>query len=394
MKRSPLALFVLVWIFTLQTWAIEVQLAEAPKNDLVLTINSIKSAQQSLLINVYELTSPAIKDAIVDKILEGVHVEILLEGQPVVGRKQTGRRFEGEIIEAMHKMPESNNHFFIMGSNDHAPRRFRFDHAKYDIIDGKFVLIGSENASPTGQPESGYTGNRGWEVGFTHNIIAKKMTQIFHEDSDINNSDVVDALREGALADIFDYDFMPEDLGDSSKLPKVAQASSATIITSPDNSKQGLLALLNNAKKSIDLELLSLSSTWGQSPNSPLINAIIDAANRGVRVRVLLNDDAVFDHGKNPEKRKNVISAKLLNQASKNIIARIADLKAMGVDCIHNKGMLIDGNITLVSSINWNQNSIENNREVGVVLTGKQIYNHYEAIFQSDWKASAKSAIH
>jgi phosphatidylserine/phosphatidylglycerophosphate/cardiolipin synthase-like enzyme len=47
----------------------------------------------------------------------------------------------------------------------------------------------------------------------------------------------------------------------------------------------------------------------------------------------------------------------------------------MNVDYIHNKGMIIDQDKTLISSINWNQNSVDNNREAAVVLISTQVYD-------------------
>ena len=69
----------------------------------------------------------------------------------------------------------------------------------------------------------------------------------------------------------------------------------------------------------------------------------------------------------------------------------VADLKAMGVDYIHNKGVVVDGNKTLISSINWDENAVEKNREAAVVITSTDIYNHYEALFQHDWDVSTNS---
>jgi hypothetical protein len=106
----------------------------------------------------------------------------------------------------------------------------------------------------------------------------------------------------------------------------------------------------------------------------------------------LLNDDSVFDHTGTTSVHKNTITADGMNQlaSQKNLslTAIIANVKAMGVDYIHNKGMLIDGNVTLVSSINWDENSFENNREAAVLITSPAINEYYESLFNQDWQAS------
>src|SRR4051794_22466155 len=66
-------------------YAFPVEVAEAPATDLALILHAIHSANHSLRINIYELTSLDIVDAIIERIQKGVHVEILEEGQPVGG---------------------------------------------------------------------------------------------------------------------------------------------------------------------------------------------------------------------------------------------------------------------------------------------------------------------
>jgi phosphatidylserine/phosphatidylglycerophosphate/cardiolipin synthase-like enzyme len=165
-------------------------------------------------------------------------------------------------------------------------------------------------------------------------------------------------------------------------------------ILSP-SSLDGLVRLLNGARRSIDLELMTFSSKWGATGKiSPLYRAVVEAARRGVKVRALLNDARVFQHphGDRAKKDQNRITVKALNEVAKDeglgLEARIADVKAMGVSYIHNKGALVDGKKVLVSSINWNQNSVENNREAALVLTSERIHAYYESLFEEDWVAS------
>ena len=79
------------------------------------------------------------------------------------------------------------------------------------------------------------------------------------------------------------------------------------------------------------------------------------------------------------------------NLTQAGIAARTANLKGMGVDYIHNKGVLVDGNKTLISSINWTENAVTHNRETAVVITSSDIFNHYESLFNSDWQVSGGS---
>ena len=74
------------------------------------------------------------------------------------------------------------------------------------------------------------------------------------------------------------------------------------------------------------------------------------------------------------------------------IQARVADVKAMGVDYIHNKGVIVDGVRTLISSINWDANAVLKNREAAVVIDSPDVGAYYSKIFDGDWTASGGSA--
>ena len=93
--------------------AFEVRVAEAPTTNLSLITSAIKSAKYSLLINIYEFTSPEIAEAIINRINAGVHVEILEEGQPVGGMSSVGRDTQDKILAAM-KTSSKQNRFFEM----------------------------------------------------------------------------------------------------------------------------------------------------------------------------------------------------------------------------------------------------------------------------------------
>ncbi|MFW9976280.1 MAG: phospholipase D-like domain-containing protein, partial [Candidatus Thorarchaeota archaeon] len=51
----------------------------------------------------------------------------------------------------------------------------------------------------------------------------------------------------------------------------------------------------------------------------------------------------------------------------------------------HNKGIIVDGRIVLISSINYSDNSIEDNREAGVIIENEEIAQWYLEVFDYDW---------
>jgi hypothetical protein len=155
-------------------------------------VSAIQSAQQSILLNIYELTSPQIADALLKRIQAGVQVEIIEEGQPVGGLPAAGLTLQKQLVQAMRL--HGADHLFEMTSKAQGKRRFHFDHAKYSVIDGSALLIGSENYSPTGNPQPGALGNRGWEVLIHEDAIAQKFQTLFAKDADLSQGDILDLV--------------------------------------------------------------------------------------------------------------------------------------------------------------------------------------------------------
>jgi hypothetical protein len=64
--------------------------------------------------------------------------------------------------------------------------------------------------------------------------------------------------------------------------------------------------------------------------------------------------------------------------------ARVAD-PGDRFEKIHAKGVLVDRETAIVGSINWNDNSIRENREIALVLDGEEIGAYYGRVFDADW---------
>ena len=420
---SRIAQLVLITGITVtgNAFAFPIFVSNAPASDLSLTLETIKSAKKSLHVNIYEMTSQDIANALLDRINAGIHVEILMEGQPVGKRSPESHEIQTKLIQAMKNRAGSNSHFFEMTSKvKNGRRRFHFDHGKYIVTDNKELLIGSENYSPSGNPVATAAGNRGWEVLIQEQGIVDRFLAMYKKDSDSTQSDIIDwcSTNQAAVPESnSNGDASSEDDNDArlaltgpsldragpvNSYPQAMDASAVYEITSPDTSLTGLVKLLNEAKSEIDLQLMTFDSKWGgPGKSSPLFSAVVDAARRGVKVRVLLNDENVFlrpgAHVDPNRVTKNRVTVGLLNELATreklNLSAMIADLKKMQVTYIHNKGALVDQDKTLISSINWNENSVEMNRETAVVVVSPEVHAYYYNLFNRDWSVSLASGM-
>ena len=392
--------------------AFPVKFGIGPDNNQSVLTSTIRSAKESLLINIYQFDNSEVAQAVIDRIEAGVAVSILLEGQPLGQLSADGKKVLSALQSAMADAHSRQNHLYIMSSAtstgqlaSKSTRRYRYDHAKYIVIDESRVLVSSENFTGTGHAKAGTVGNRGWEAVVDNTELAHDLINIFNTDIDESFGDV----RE-LPARLGTTDLPVGKKNEGRKVPAIAagrgEASDLKLIDSP-NSLDGLTTLIQSARNTLDLEFMSLPSNW-RTPvkgQSPLVTELIRAAQRGVRVRVLLNDDTVFDKSASasdpsddetdpPEPLKpNQVTVNLLQSIGSSehvsLSARIVDIKAVGITYIHNKGITVDGTKVLVSSINGTSNSIMNNREVGIILTSPDAAQYFGNAFAFDWAQSA-----
>lgn len=131
--------------------------------------------------------------------------------------------------------------------------------------------------------------------------------------------------------------------------------------------------------------------TWGDDsaevPN-PRIQAYVDAARRGARVRILLNG-GTFDLDYLPLV-DNVETAAYVNEVAKaeglDLAARLGDPTEYG---IHNKMVLVDlgaeGEFVHVGSINGSETSSKINREMAIQVRSADLFDHLYEVFEYDW---------
>lgn len=392
--------------------AFPARLGISPDNNGELLISTILGARTKLYVNIYELESEPITDALIDRIEAGVTLEMLIEGRPLPRVSQESRDLLLRIHQAMKASGNSRNRLYVMMQVPGGPkRRYTYNHAKYVIADAFKVLISSENFKQSGHPVDvapTVAGNRGWDIELSSRNFASRMLQVFREDSALSAGDVVRYTPQ-LFPDLGSNDQKSED--DSADEPirsratfrhdrpiGTAEVSEAELLTSP-HSTESITALLRDATRSVEVEKMSLPYQWKSKDSttfvSPLVAEMVAAARRGVRVRILMNDENTFPR-KDPKERKgNELTLDAIQELADcekiPLQARIVNVKALNLTYIHNKGMIIDGLKTVVSSINGTQNSVVLNREVAVAVTSTEAARYYGDVFNTDWVASEPS---
>jgi cardiolipin synthase len=370
-----LALFTLDFVY-----AIPAKFGLSPDNSQSLLVDTISSAKKSLVVNIYEFDSPIIADSIVGRVNAGVKVSLLAETKLANGDySESMRKALRKVLTAMRK--KTGNKMFLKVDKT----RYRFNHAKYVIADATHVLVSSENFKESGHPTAGTVGNRGWAVVVSNKALARELKAAFDEDTQVSKGDVklVSSIPAGGRKS------RPAPSPEQRRAPEIpsleGEIDSVELVTAP-GALDALVELFRSAKNNLEVEFMSLPPNWG-ADESPLVTEIIEAARRGVDVRVLLNKPFGSDDVKNTQ---TATLLETLGQCERglNLTARIIDANGAGVKIIHNKGILVDGERTLVSSINGTQNSVTNNREIAVLLEGTEAAEYYGEAFDFDWNVS------
>jgi phosphatidylserine/phosphatidylglycerophosphate/cardiolipin synthase-like enzyme len=315
-------------------------------------VRAIDRADTEIHVNVYEFSSAGITESLTNAAGRGVNVTVLLEGGPVGG-------ISAEERAAVFRLHVKGIPVFVMRTTEKGHAPYRYNHAKYIVVDGRGVLITSENFKESGIPQPGRSGNRGWGAYIENKGFARYMDAVFETD-----------LHANFIAPFQGTEGPPEEVSDVSYTPEFpAREFSGTRVTpvlAPDTSSL-ILDLINGAEQDIAIEQAYITNESGTTLN-PYLSAAINASRRGVHVRVLL-DSYWFNVEEGADNDEMV---RCINQIAARehlpLTARLIDLPASSFAKIHNKGVIVDHQRVLVSSINWNSNSPGFNREAGVII--------------------------
>jgi phosphatidylserine/phosphatidylglycerophosphate/cardiolipin synthase-like enzyme len=178
-----------------------------------------------------------------------------------------------------------------------------------------------------------------------------------------------------------DYGVFTDDTRDVAAIEKVFNADYAgTSVTptdgdhllwSPTDSRSRLVSVINAATKTLDVEELEFS-------DSAVVNAIVARAKAGVTVRVVLET---------PSSYSSQVSA---IEAAGGTVVGYSDPDGF---YIHAKAMVADYGLSTqqveAGSMNISSNSLSNNRELGIILTGtgvaQSVATTVETTFKSDY---------
>ena len=206
---------------------------------------------------------------------------------------------------------------------------YYYTHAKFLIVDGATLYVLTANLSLSGLGGSSAGANREYGVITT------------------NQQDVAEARA------IFAADW--------SHAPTPA-LSDPRLVVSPVNARGDLTALIASAHTTLDIEDEEMYDTASE-------DALIAAAQRGVNVEVVLPPP----------------SAGASDPDVSRLLSGGVHVRYLGAPYVHAKLLIADGSTAFVGSENFSATSLDQNRELGIIVSDPHALATLGATFAQDW---------
>jgi phosphatidylserine/phosphatidylglycerophosphate/cardiolipin synthase-like enzyme len=283
-----------------------------PRDGIGPILNAINGTKTSIRTKIYLLTESRqdVIDALVAATKRGVDVKILLEREP------SGT--VGGNTAIFLKLREVGLNVKLT-----TPFKFVFVHEKSFVIDGQLAIISTANI--TG---SSFGANREYQVFLDDAPRVSEVARVF--DADWNNQEI--------------------DLRDAKLVWSPSQTTSSGLVRG--NARARVLEIIRSAKRTLTLEQEGMA-------DEEVIRELAAAVQRGVAVTLIGSPaDPLTD-------TYFVVGAQRLRAAG-------VRLRYLLTNFVHAKVILADGERALVGSINISGNSMDANRELGVVLSNAE----------------------
>jgi cardiolipin synthase len=143
--------------------------------------------------------------------------------------------------------------------------------------------------------------------------------------------------------------------------------SHRSIIILPDDTGQEIIDAISSASESILVKMFLFSDPG-------LIQAVIDAKNRGVKVKVMLNPIRNNGEEENEETRKVLEEAGIeVRDSNPNFTIT------------HEKSMVIDDKMAFIKSLNWETKNLTETRDYAIITYHPHEVKEIILCFEADW---------
>ncbi|MFW9853107.1 MAG: phospholipase D-like domain-containing protein [Candidatus Thorarchaeota archaeon] len=323
-----------------------------PDTAYKVVMDSIKSAKTTFYLEVYTLSSEPLVNELIRAYDRGVDVVVQLSEDRV-------NSYEDDYTEeAAYRLDDAGISVYWIDKV-----AFTYTHSKFWIVDSQVAYVYSGNWAPSSIPQAPEARtNREMGLAFNDSSIAAYFENVFLDDGLYRSTPYTPGPGGGSLqanetSGTYTHPFSTANF---------VEYAEVTPIFSPNNSYELLSSLIQNATTTIDLELQYIKF------DCDLLDDVLDAALRGVSIRVLIPEPAVANENVTETLINNGIQVKFFK----------------GLGHCHNKYVSVDNEVVQVSSINWSNNSVVNNREAGAIVKNSNVAAFFKTVFDFDWANS------
>ena len=143
---------------------------------------------------------------------------------------------------------------------------------------------------------------------------------------------------------------------------------SHSLITLPDDTAEPIIEAINNAKRSLRVKMFLFT-------DPTMLETVIDARKRGVRVQIMLNPARRSGQTENQATRRCLLAAKIEVRDGNPVF-----------DVTHEKSMIVDDSVAYIKSLNWDTKNLTETRDYAVITTRKAEVAEALECFEADWK--------
>lgn len=256
-------------------------------------------------------------------------------------------------------------------------------HAKYFVIDGKEVYVGSQNFDWRSLEQIHEVG-----VRLKSPEIAGNFLDVFNLDWRLAETPVLPAQMPAAKNPVTKakpFTFVwPET--DTATAVYPAFSPIGLVPQGLESELAEILSAINGAEKYVKIQVMSLKlkSYGAKEPWTELTDALKTAAKRGVKVSIIVADWTM-----------SASAAKDIKQLAlvPNISVRVSAIPQYSKEFVefarvqHCKYLTVDGKISIISTSNWEESYFYKARNAALVFKGEPVALVVEDMFDTSWKS-------
>lgn len=141
------------------------------------------------------------------------------------------------------------------------------------------------------------------------------------------------------------------------------------------------LEMIRGATSSIDIAAFYIADKPG-GPLAPVLDALVDRARAGVKVRILVDQSFLADNHESVDRFRALPGFEI----------RILPVKTLTGGVLHAKYMVVDNADVFVGSQNWDWRALSDIHEIGARIHNRRFAATFDATFDFDWQLAATPA--